>query len=82
MWKYVGVNVDGITGVPTRDLTDEEFTEYSGKLNRQFPDQLGSLAKSGLYEYVEERPSRHTRNEPKEEVVPDVVAAPEGGEAN
>lgn len=91
MWKYVGVNVDGIQGVPTRDLTDEEFVEYSGKLNERHPDQLNSLKNSGLYEFEEdEKPSRSRRSQP-DEVAPlssdvaktdETVTSNEGGESN
>lgn len=59
MWKYVGVNVEGIIGVPATDLTDEEFAKYNAKVNAQHSsDQRGALANSGLYEHVEDKPSR------------------------
>lgn len=54
MWKYIGQGVDGLTGVPARDLTDEEFIMYSSKINGQFPTQVGALAACGLYEQVVE----------------------------
>jgi len=57
MWVYKGneLGVEGIIGVPNRDMTDEEFAEASAKINGQFPDQLGSLERSGLWERVTDR---------------------------
>lgn len=56
MYKYVGVGVEGIVGVPATDLTDEEFAIYNAKVNAQHTtDQRGALLNSGLYEYVEDK---------------------------
>lgn len=68
MWKWVGVNVEGIVGVPATDLSDEEFAKYSAKVNAQHTsDQRGALANSGLYEYVEDEKPKVTKAEREKE---------------
>lgn len=56
MWIYKGkeLGLEGIIGVPAEDLSDEDFAKYIAKQNAQFPDQMGSLERSGLYEHVPE----------------------------
>ena len=72
MWIYKGeeLGVEGIIGVPNRDMTDEEFVEASGKINLQFPDQLGALERSGLWEHVSDRENRLRSKDDKEEEQP------------
>lgn len=67
MWKYKGVElgVEGITGIPANDMTDEEFAEAEGKLARQFPDQLGALSRSGLWEHISDK--KYEREQKAEE---------------
>ncbi len=53
MWIWVGENKGKapLSGVPGRDLTDEEFDHYRGKVDAENPDDLGGLERSGLYEH-------------------------------
>lgn len=62
-WKWIGdkAHKQGFPGVPERDLTDEEFEHYSGRVDRQFPDQPGALARAGLYR--KETPPRARRDD-------------------
>lgn len=65
MWKYMGesLGLEGITGIPARDMTDEEFAEAEAKLALKFPTQLGALSRSGLWvKEEEEKPRTETRN--------------------
>lgn len=64
MWKYKGeeLGLEGITGIPARDMTDEEFGEAEAKQAIKFRDQPGSLAKSGLWVHEEdEKPKAQSR---------------------
>lgn len=57
MWRFrLELGLEGITGMPNRDMTDEEFVEASAKNDIQFPDQPGSLAKCGLWEHIDDKP--------------------------
>lgn len=69
MWKWVGVGVEGIIGVPATDLTDEEFVKYNARVNAQHSaDQRGALINSGLYEHVEdEKPTRRSKGANEED---------------
>lgn len=62
MWKYKGeeLGLEGITGIPARDMDDEEFAQMEGKLAAQFPTQLGALARSGLWVKEEEEKPKAT----------------------
>ena len=58
MWIYKGneLGSEGITGIPNRDMTDEEFREAAGKLGIHYRQ----LAETGLWE-SDERESRSSR---------------------
>lgn len=45
-----GKSVEGIPGIPWRDLTDEEFKAAESFMDSQFPDQKGALKKSGFFQ--------------------------------
>lgn len=74
MWKYKGeaMGVEGIIGVPNRDMDDDEFVEASAKMDLQFPDQKGSLEKCGLWEHVRDTA---TRSSPPIEPAPELEPA-------
>lgn len=81
MWKYRGdeLGLEGITGIPARDMTDEEFAEAEAKQAAKFRDQPGSLARSGLWvKEEEEKPratSRSTIKEDEPKAEPNVAEA-------
>lgn len=55
MWKYVGGGF--IPGVPTADMTDEEFEAVCEEYDKQFSaDQKGSLKRSPLYKHSKDGP--------------------------
>lgn len=77
MWKYKGeeLGLEGITGIPSRDMTDEEFAEAEAKQAFKFRDQPGSLAKSGLWVHEEdEKPRVNTSSRRVEEKPVEVEA--------
>lgn len=57
MWIFKGAEkgLEGVTGVPANDLTDEEFEGYNDMVNRQFTEQ-DALKNNGLYEHVADKP--------------------------
>ena len=59
MWKYKGdeLGLEGIVGVPNRDMTDEEFAEANAKLAMQF-GEVGVLKGCGLWEHIDDKPTR------------------------
>lgn len=63
-WKYLGGGF--IPGVPPYDMTDAEFDAASDELDKQYPDQPGSLKRSALY--------KHIKDGPPETVAPETVA--------
>lgn len=57
MWIYKGaeMGLEGIVGVPNRDMTDEEFIEASAKIAFQFGDPK-ALANCGLWIHEDDTP--------------------------
>lgn len=58
-WIYKGdeLGMEGIAGVPTRDMTDEEFEAICAEYDLSFPDQPGSLKHSPLYQHTGRTPT-------------------------
>ena len=54
MWIWVGETKGKapLSGVPGRDLTDEEFKHYAAKVDADNPADLSGLERSGLYEHT------------------------------
>lgn len=54
IWKWQGdkLNKAPLPGIPGRNLSEEEFAAASARMDQQNPDDLGALARSGLYRKV------------------------------
>jgi hypothetical protein len=53
-----GKRAEPLHGVPWRDLTDDYFDTAARLMDERFPGDPGSLARSGFFEHVPERPPK------------------------
>lgn len=59
MWKYIGQG-SFLTGVPARDLSDDEFSEYA----KAFKEREGvALEKTGLYVKADEKAAKTAKED-------------------